>query len=133
MATGNALWLKAPSIVRSACLTPGIVIVPCAWAAKQALSARICRVLDAVFIVVQPIVLCLSVGRFSAAFGSWEFLLKGRAGLICPDSRLKNFQKSNEEAICLRGDSGRPSCYFPRIRDTGAAAPTLPIEGRVRS
>lgn len=107
-------------MVRSACLTPGIVIVPCAWAAKQALSARICRVLDAVFIVVQPIVLCLSVGRFSAAFGSWEFLLQGRTGMTRPDSRLKNFRKSIEEAICLRGDSGQSSCYFPRIRDTGA-------------
>lgn len=70
---GNELWLLALSIVRNACRTPGIVNVPCIWAAKQALSARICRVLDTVFMVVQPIGLCLSVGRFSAAFGSWDF------------------------------------------------------------
>lgn len=67
------LWLFAPSMVRNACLTPGIANVPWTCAAKQALSARICRNVDAVFIVVQPIVLCLSVGRFSAAFGSWDF------------------------------------------------------------
>ena len=100
---GNAIWAVAPSIVRSACLTPGIVIVPCAWAAKQALSARICRVLDAVFMVVQPIVLCLSVGRFSAAFGSWEFLPQGRAGMLRPDSNRGKFRKSATAEPVLAG------------------------------
>ena len=106
---GNAL--AAASMGRIACLIPGMVIVPCAWATKQALSARICRVLDTVFIVVQPIVLCLSVCRFSAVFGSWEVLLQGRAGSRPPDRGLKISAKSIEEAICLRGDSGQPSCY----------------------
>ncbi|WP_165349898.1 MULTISPECIES: hypothetical protein [unclassified Mesorhizobium] len=83
-----ALWLTAPSIVRMACLIPGIVIAPCICAAKQALSARICRVLDAFVIVVQPIGLRLSVGRFSAAFGSWDFCFLGRVGRLGPDKDL---------------------------------------------
>lgn len=98
--TGNVICAVAPSIVRMACLIPGIVIVPCAWAAKQALSARICRVLDAVFIVVQPIGLCLSVCRFSAAFGSWEVLLQGRLASRRSDSGPKNSAKSVDDAIC---------------------------------
>ncbi|SFP01052.1 hypothetical protein SAMN03159463_03408 [Mesorhizobium sp. NFR06] len=100
---GNAIWAVAPSIMRIACLTPGIVIEPCTWAAKQALSARICRVLDAVFIVVQPIVLCLSVCRFSAAFGSWEILLQGRARSPGPDSRLEKFRGTDPRDNLLAG------------------------------
>ena len=113
MPAGNTICADAPSIVRRACLIPGIAIAPCIWAAKQALSARICRVLDVVFIVVQPIGLCLSVCRFSAAFGSWEVLLQGRVGSLRPDGGSKDSAKSIETVLRLRGDSGRPSCYFP--------------------
>ncbi|MGX5829124.1 endonuclease domain-containing protein [Mesorhizobium sp. 43Arga] len=94
----------APSIVLNACLTPGIEKAPWTCAVKQALSARICRSLDAVFIVVQPIVSCLSVGRFSAAFGSWKSLIQGRTGVPRPDRAAK---------ISGKGDSGQPSCYVP--------------------
>ncbi|WP_246670982.1 MULTISPECIES: DUF559 domain-containing protein [unclassified Mesorhizobium] len=69
---------------------------------KQALSARICKSLDTVFMVVQPIALCLSVGRFSAAFGSWKSLIQGRVGSSRPDRTPK---------ISGKGDSGQPSCY----------------------
>ena len=100
--TGSAFWLLAPSMVLSACRTPGIEKAPWTCAVKQALSARICRSLDAVSMVVQPIVSCLSVGRFSAAFGSWESLIQGRAGSPCPDRAAK---------ISGKGDSGQPSCY----------------------
>jgi len=98
----GALWPLAPAMVRMACRTPGIEKAPWACAAKQALSAMIWRSLDAVFMVVQPIVPCLSVGRFSAAFGSWKSLIQGRAGSPCPDRAVK---------ISGKGDSGQPSCY----------------------
>lgn len=52
--------------------------------------------------VVQPIALCLSVGRFSAAFGSWKSLIQGRVGSSRPDRTPK---------ISGKGDSGQPSCY----------------------
>ncbi|TIW94295.1 MAG: DUF559 domain-containing protein, partial [Mesorhizobium sp.] len=52
--------------------------------------------------VVEPIVPCLSVGRFSAAFGSWKSLIQGRVAWSRPDRAAK---------ICVKGDSSQPSCY----------------------
>ena len=101
---GDRIWPLGPAIVLNACLTPGIEKAPWTCAVKQALSARICRSLDAVFMVVQPIVSCLSVGRFSAAFGSWKSLIQGRTGAPRPDRAAK---------ISGKGDSGQPSCYAP--------------------
>ncbi|MER9426414.1 hypothetical protein NKI88_28845 [Mesorhizobium sp. M0317] len=89
MLIGADNWPVDPAMVRIACRTPGIEKAPCTCAAKQALSAMIWRSLDAVFMVVQPIGPCLSVGRFSAAFGSWKSLIQGRAGWLRPDSALK--------------------------------------------
>ncbi|WP_258603689.1 hypothetical protein [Mesorhizobium sp. AR10] len=102
------------SIVCKARRTPGIANEPWTCAVKQALSARICRNVDAVFMVVQPIALCLSVGRSSAAFGSWKSLIQGRIGSPDPD---RPFKISEIVGKCadrtVKGDSGQTSCYAP--------------------